>query len=80
MRYEIVTHDGQSYQIAQDDPERIGKLAGKLELIPVRMASGGVQYFSKGTVARLQQVKSPATTYKTPDELGLTTDRRGLTS
>lgn len=55
MKYELVTHDGKSFVIAQDDPTMIAKLASKLELVPVRMANGQVEYFSKGNIARLQR-------------------------
>ena len=55
MKYELVTHDGKSFVIAQDDPAIIAKLASKLELVPVRLANGHVEYFSKGNIARLQK-------------------------
>ena len=54
MKYEIITHDGKSYEIQQDNPEVVARLAGKLELVPVTLSSGKIEYFSKGTVARIQ--------------------------
>ena len=54
MKYEIVTHDGMTYEIQQDNPQVIGMLAKELELIPVTLKSGKVEYFAKGNVARIQ--------------------------
>lgn len=54
MKYEIVTHDGKTYEIQQDNPQVIGMLAKDLELIPVTLKSGKVEYFAKGNVARIQ--------------------------
>lgn len=51
--YQIVTHDGHVYDIAQKDDAVIGKLANKLELVPVKLSDGEIEYFSKGTVARI---------------------------
>ena len=53
--YEITTHDGRTYQIAQQDEKRIAQLAKRLELVPVMLTNGKVEYFSKGTVARLSK-------------------------
>ena len=54
MKYEIITHDGKTYEISQDDPEVIRKLAKKLELVAVTLHDGKVEYFAKGNVARIQ--------------------------
>ena len=54
MKYEIITHDGKTYEISQDDPEVIRKLAKKLELVAVTLHNGKVEYFAKGNVARIQ--------------------------
>lgn len=54
MKFEIVTHDGNTYEIQQDDPQVIGMLAKDLELIPVTLHDGKVEYFAKGNVARIQ--------------------------
>lgn len=54
MKYEIVTHDGKTYEIQQDNPQVIGMLAKNLELIPVTLSSGKIEYFAKGNVARIQ--------------------------
>jgi len=59
MKYEIITHDGKTYAINQDDPKIIAKLASKLELVPVTLASGRIEYFAKGNVARIQQASKP---------------------
>ena len=59
MKYEIVTHDGKIYEINQDDPKIIAKLASKLELIPVTLANGKIEYFAKGNVARIQRTDKP---------------------
>ena len=61
MKYEIVTHDGKTYEIQQDNADVIARLASKLELIPVTLNSGKVEYFSKGTVARIQTNTKSAT-------------------
>lgn len=53
--YEIVTHDGKVYQIANTDKEKLARLAQSLELVPVTLTSGTVEYFAKGNVARLQK-------------------------
>ena len=58
--YEIVTHDGKVYQIANTDKDKLARLAQALELVPVTLTNGTVEYFAKGNVARLQ--KSRATT------------------
>ena len=54
MSYEIVTHDGKIYEINQDDPKIIAKLANRLELVPVSLTNGKIEYFAKGNVARIQ--------------------------
>lgn len=61
MKYEIVTHDGKIYEIQQDSADIIARLASKLELIPVTLNGGKIEYFSKGTVARIQTNTKPAT-------------------
>ena len=58
--YEIVTHDGKVYQIANTDKDKIARLAQALELVPVTLTNGNVEYFAKGNVARLQKSKAPA--------------------
>ena len=60
MKYEIVTHDGKTYEIQQDNPQVIGMLAKDLELIPVTLKSGKVEYFAKGNVARIQSKHAPS--------------------
>ena len=60
MKYEILTHDGKSYEIQQTDPEIISKLSAKLELVPVTLKDGRIEYFSKGTVARIQSSHAPS--------------------
>lgn len=60
MKYEIVTHDGKTYEIQQDNPQVIGMLAKDLELIPVTLSSGKVEYFAKGNVARIQSKHAPS--------------------
>ena len=74
--YEITTHDGRTYQIAQQDEKRIAQLAKRLELVPVTLTNGKVEYFSKGTVARLSKraVRREATAPALPD--GQKNDRR----
>ena len=59
MKYEIVTHDGTAYEIRQDNPDIIAKLANKLELVAVTLASGKIGYFAKGNVARIQSSHKP---------------------
>ena len=53
--YQVTTHDGRVYDLAQEDPNRIKELAKRLELIPVRLTNGDVEYLSKGTVARISR-------------------------
>lgn len=65
--YEIVTHDGKVYQIANTDKDKLARLAQALELVPVTLTNGTVEYFAKGNVARLQ--KSRATTTVPTDTL-----------
>lgn len=81
MKYEIVTHDGKTYEIQQDNPEIVARLAGKLDLIPVTLSSGKIEYFSKGTVARIQssskQSKAPRIEAKPPmDNRGTVSEER----
>ena len=59
--YEIVTHDGKVYQIANTDKDKLARLAQALELIPVTLTNGTVEYFAKGNVARLQQSRVTTT-------------------
>lgn len=54
--WQIATHDGKTYLIKQKDPNRIKELAKRLGLVPVTLANGRIEYFSKGTVARMSQV------------------------
>ena len=65
--YEIVTHDGKVYKIANTDKDKLARLAQALELVPVTLTNGTVEYFAKGNVARLQ--KSRATTATPTDTL-----------
>ena len=65
--YEIVTHDGKVYQIANTDKDKLARLAKALELVPVTLTNGTVEYFAKGNVARLQ--KSRVTTAVPTDTL-----------
>ena len=58
--YEIVTHDGKVYQIANTDKDKLARLAQTLELVPVILTNGTVEYFAKGNVARLQKSKVTA--------------------
>ena len=58
--YEIVTHDGKVYQLSNTDKEKLARLAQTLELVPVTLTNGNVEYFAKGNVARLQKSKAPA--------------------
>ena len=58
--YEIVTHDGKVYQIANTDKDKLARLAQALDLVPVKLTNGTIEYFSKGNVARLQKSKAPA--------------------
>lgn len=58
--WQITTHDGKTYTITQKDPNRIKELAKRLGLVPVTIANGKIEYFSKGTVARISQVSQPA--------------------
>nr|DAM37590.1 MAG TPA: hypothetical protein [Caudoviricetes sp.]DAP75760.1 MAG TPA: hypothetical protein [Caudoviricetes sp.] len=58
--WQITTHDGKTYTITQKDPNRIKELAKRLGLVPVTLANGKIEYFSKGTVARMSQVSQPA--------------------
>lgn len=60
MKYEIVTHDGKTYEIQQDNPQVIGMLAKDLELIPVTLHDGKIEYFAKGNVARIQAKYAPS--------------------
>lgn len=60
MKYEIVTHDGKTYEIQQDNPQVIGMLAKDLELIPVTLSGGEIEYFAKGNVARIQSKHAPS--------------------
>lgn len=60
MKYEIVTHDGKTYEIQQDNPQVIGMLAKDLELIPVTLSSGKIEYFAKGNVARIHSKHAPS--------------------
>lgn len=74
--YEITTHDGKTYAIAQSDQKRIEQLVKRLDLVPVALTNGKVEYFSKGTVARLSQraVRQETTAPALPD--GQRNDRR----
>lgn len=54
--WQITTHDGKTYTITQKGPNRIKELAKRLGLVPVTLANGRIEYFSKGTVARMSQV------------------------
>lgn len=60
MKYEIVTHDGKTYEIQQDNAEVVARLASKLELVPVTLSSGKIEYFAKGNVARIQSKHAPS--------------------
>lgn len=78
MKYEIVTHDGKTYEIQQDNPEVIGRLASKLELVPVTLSSGKIEYFAKGNVARIQSKHAPSNA--TRIEATADIDNRGTVS
>ena len=58
--YQIQLHNGRVVDIKQTDPEVIKRLAAKLELIPVTLANGNIEYMSKGSVANIG-VKSKTT-------------------
>lgn len=74
--YEITTHDGKTYAINQEDELRIAQLAKRLDLVPVTLASGRIEFFSKGTVARISKrpSKPEHSAPALPD--GQTNDRR----
>ena len=78
--YQITTHDGKVYTIAQKDQARIQQLAKRLDLVPVTLATGKIEYFSKGTVARLSQTahKPPRSVFALEDGRG--SDRRAKAS
>ena len=78
MKYEIVTHDGKTYEIQQDNPQVIGMLAKNLELIPVTLSSGKIEYFAKGNVARIQSKYAPSSA--TRIEAAADIDNRGTVS
>lgn len=78
MKYEIVTHDGMTYEIQQDNPQVIGMLAKELELIPVTLKSGKVEYFAKGNVARIQSKHSPSNAARIEGRANV--DNRGTVS
>ena len=78
--YQITTHDGKVYTIAQKDQARIQQLAKRLELVPVTLDDGKIEYFSKGTVARLSQTARnyPVRAFRLEDGRG--GDRRAQAS
>jgi len=56
--FEIMTYDGEVYQIIQDDPKRIAQLAQRLDLVPVRLVGGEMHYFAKGSVSSISYRKT----------------------
>jgi hypothetical protein len=57
--YQITAHDGKIYSIAQTDSNRVKELAKRLDLVPVTLANGRIEYFSKGAVARISMTPKP---------------------
>lgn len=56
MGWVIRTHDGKELSIKQNDENRIKELAKRLELVPVTLLNGTIQYIKPSNVSRLEYV------------------------